>query len=120
MKLTYVNNVVATMNSLLGSEKQFHAEVFIDSDDAATNNNFVGVEKRLVQILEMDDYRLPLGFLYFLLMLLGRNTINPRCDYNLGKLLAMGFMRPVDFDVGLTKYASWYRSVYFSSRRSAS
>lgn len=120
MNLVHVNNVVAAMIFLLRSEKQFDAKVFIVSDDDATNNNFVGVEKRLMQIFEIDDYRLPLGFLSFLLTLFGRNNINPRCDYDSRKLLAMGFKRPVDFDDGLTEYASWYRSVYFASRRGAS
>lgn len=125
MNLVHVNNVVAAMIFLLRSEKQFDGEVFIVSDDDATNINFVSVEKRLMQIFEIDDYRLPrlrlpLGFLSFLLTLLGRNNINPRCDYDSSKLLAMGFKHPVDFDEGLTEYASWYRSVYFSSRRGAS
>lgn len=125
MNLVHVNNVVAAMIFLLRSEKKFDGEVFIVSDDDAPNNNFVSVEKRLMQIFEIDDYRLPrlrlpLQLLSFLLSLLGRNNVNPRCDYDSSKLLAMGFKRPVDFDEGLTEYASWYRSEYLTLKRDAS
>ena len=47
---------------------------------------------------------LPLGLLRMLLLLLGRNSINPRCNYDGQKLQRLGFRRPMSFEAGLASY----------------
>jgi nucleoside-diphosphate-sugar epimerase len=51
-----------------------------------------------------------LAVIEVLLKILGRDNINPRCKYEVGKLLGLGFVRPIKFDDGLKDYADWYRS----------
>jgi hypothetical protein len=65
--------------------------------------------------LDIPDYplpriTLPLGFLSLLLQGLGRDNINPRCNYSQNKLEAFGFTSPVDFETGLANYADWRRT----------
>ena len=125
MNLVLITNVVAAMIFLTQSTRRFDGEVFIISDDDDPNNNFASVERCLMQIFEIDDYplprlQLPLGVLSFLLTMLGRNNVNPRCNFDPGKLLSLGFKRPVGFDDGLAEYAAWYRSVYLGSGRADS
>ncbi len=120
MNLVHINNVVASIIFLIRPVNQFDGKVFIVSDDDAPNNNFAAVEQRLIQIFDVASYplprfRLPLVVLSILLTLMGRNNVNPRCNYAPDNLLSLGFERPVTFDEGLTEYAAWYRSIYRGS-----
>jgi nucleoside-diphosphate-sugar epimerase len=114
MNLVHVANVVAAMIFLIQSATQFESETFIVSDDEEKNNNFASVERSLMQILRINEYplprlKLPLGILSSLLTMLGRNNVNPRCNYDSGKLRLLGFKPPVSFEDGLAEYAEWYR-----------
>ena len=115
MNLVYVDNVVAAIIFTIIQEKNFGGDRFIVSEDDNAKNNFADVENFLRSQLMVDDYVVPrilfpLSWLSFLLKLLGRNNINPRCNYDPAKLLALGFERPVKFDLGLKYYSDWYRS----------
>jgi nucleoside-diphosphate-sugar epimerase len=121
----HISNVVAAMIFLIQSTSRFDGDVFIVSDDDDPNNNFVSVERRLMRAFMISDYplprlQLPLGILSFLLTMLGRNNVNPRCNYDSGKLLSLGLKRPVGLDEGLAEYAAWYRSAYLGSGRDES
>jgi nucleoside-diphosphate-sugar epimerase len=115
MNLVHIDNAVAALDYLIRCEKPLEDEVFIVSDDAAPNNNFADVERYLIGSLGVPDYPLPrlplpLNWLSLLLRALGRNNINPRCNYSQSKLEAFGFKSPVDFETGLANYAAWYRT----------
>jgi nucleoside-diphosphate-sugar epimerase len=113
MNLVHVENVVAALLFLTKCEKSFDKEVFFISDSDSPANNFSQVEHTFLQKLCLDygflDLTLPPSFLEFLLRLRERDNINPRRDYSPGKLISLGFVRPVSFESGLVEYANWYR-----------
>ena len=109
MNLVHVANVVAAIIFLSSYSGNFEGEIFIVSDDDADANNFRDVESALMRGFGLPDYAfppvpLPLGFLRTLLFLLGRNNVNPRCNYSGQKLQRLGFRRPMSFEAGLTGY----------------
>lgn len=109
MNLVHIDNVVAAILFVTCQADAFSAGVFIVSDDDAHANNFRDVESALMRGFGLPDYALPrmplpLGLLRILLLLLGRNNINPRCNYNGQKLLDSGFCRPMSFEAGLAGY----------------
>ena len=117
MNLVHIANVVAAIAFLIDRQENIDGEVFIVSDDDVMTNNFAEVECTLMHLLNCPDYvlpRIPLPqwALGILLRLLGRNNINPNCNYAQNKLQNLGFKRPVIFEDGLREYANWYRSRY--------
>lgn len=115
MNLVHVDNVVAAIIFTIHEERNFNGDKFIVSEDDNLLNNFSDVELFLMRQLRITNYLvppilLPLSWLSFLLKLLGRNNINPRCNYDPSKLLDLGFERPVKFEAGLKNYSDWYRS----------
>lgn len=113
MNLVHIDNVVAAVIFLASQAKAFSGEVFIVSDDDAIANNFRDVESALMRGFGLADYSLPrlllpLGVLRVLLLLLGRNNINPSCNYSAQKLQELGFSRPMNFEVGLAGYIASY------------
>ncbi len=119
MNLVHVENVVAAIEFLARRDENLGGEIFIVSDDDSEANNFSDVEAVLMAAFGLKGYRiptlsLPLGWLASILWLMGRNNVNPHCNYDPGKLLALGFVRPVTFTEGLENYAKWYRSAHLS------
>ena len=115
MNLVPVANLVGAIIFSIHHEKDFGGEIFIVSDDDNPINNFAAVEKFLMKEFRIDEYvipriHFPLGLLAFLLRIMGRNNINPRCNYDSGKLRRIGFERVVTFETALVEYAAWYRS----------
>ncbi len=113
MNLVHIGNVVAAIVFVANQAKAFSGEVFIVSDDDAIANNFQDVELALLSGFGLPDYPiprlpLPLGVLSILLFLLGRNNINPRCNYSAQKLERFGFNRPISFEAGLADYIVSY------------
>lgn len=113
MNLVHIDNVVAAVVFVANQAKAFSGEVFIVSDDDAVTNNFRDVESALLRGFGLPDYPfprlpLPLGVLRMLLQLLGRNNINPRCNYSGQKLQGLGFHRPMSFEAGLADYIASY------------
>lgn len=116
MNLVHVSNVVAAIVFAIRREEAFNGGVFIVSDDDGASNNFSDVEKLLMHQLGVRNYPVPtvavsLELLSLLLKLLGRNNVNPCCNYEPRKLLNLGFERPTKFEDGLKGYADWYCSV---------
>lgn len=121
MNLVHVKNVVAAIEFLVDRSEALGGEVFIVSDDDDEANNFADVESVLMAVFGLKGGRipklhLPLAWLTLLLRLMGRNNINPRCNYDPGKLLALGFARPVNFAEGLEGYARWYSAAHWGNR----
>jgi nucleoside-diphosphate-sugar epimerase len=117
MNLVHIANVVAAIIFVIRYDQRLGSEIFIVSDDDDPKNNFIDVERFLINELGVNEYRLPqwlipLVVLKLLLLLLGRNNINPRCDFDQSKLRKLGFRSPVGLSDGLTEYASWYRASY--------
>jgi nucleoside-diphosphate-sugar epimerase len=115
MNLVSVANVVGSIIFFVKHEQDFDGEIFIVSDDDSLINNFSDVENYLTIVLEVEKFRmprlpLPLGLLAFLLSRMGRNNINPRCNYSSQKLKNAGFEFPVMFETALAEYANWYRT----------
>lgn len=113
MNQVHVQNVVAALIFIAARPEHFAGDVFIISDDDSPANNYVEVEWVLMQQLHLSPYVLPRLFLptwmlSALLRFLGKDNINPRRNYDPGKLLRMGLQRPVRFEDGLAQYAAWY------------
>lgn len=115
--LVHVANVVAAIIFLVCYDEPFDGETFIVSDDDDPKNNFIDVERFLMDALGVQRYRqprlaIPLLVLKWLLIALGRNSVNPRCDYDPSKLRNLGFKNPVSLSEGLAEYAAWYRATH--------
>lgn len=115
MNLVHVVNVVAAIIFMIEYEKNLDGGIFIVSEDDNSKNNFGDVEHFLMKHLGLKGYPvppfpIPLELLSFLLSMLGRNNVNPLCNYDPHKLLDLGFRRPVEFEAGLRNYSNWYRS----------
>ena len=123
MNLVHVDNVVAAIQFFIEYEDCLNGELFIVSDDDDVNNNFIYVERLLMNALGVRKYflpifQVPLFVLKSLLLLLGRNNVNPRCNFDASKLRKLGFKSPVSLNNGLTEYATWYRALYFNESES--
>ena len=121
MNLVHIGNVVAAILFLIRPPEHIDGGIFIVSDDETSGNNFVDVERFLMRSLHCTSYPffripLPLAVLRLLLSALGRNNINPRCNYSQEKLEGIGFRSPMVFEDGLSEYADWYRSTYHVAR----
>ena len=121
MNLVHIDNVLAAISFVAEYEGKLGGEIFIVSDDDVEANNFSYVENFLIKKLNIQPYplppiSLPLGFLAFLLRCVGRNNVNPRCNYSSGKLLGLGFVRPKNFESGLADYADSLGSSNHSSK----
>jgi nucleoside-diphosphate-sugar epimerase len=115
MNLVHVDNVVAALIFLIRYDAPFAGDVFIVSDDDDSTNNFVDVEELLLDKFGGGGYSLsrlpiPLIVLQFALLLLGRNSVNPSCNFAPSKLRGLGFKPKVSLHEGLVEYASWYRA----------
>ena len=111
MNLVHIDNVIAAVFFVANRAQNFSGQVLIVSDDDADGNNFRDVEFALMRGFGMPAYLLPpiilpLGVLRTLLRLLGRNNINPQCNYSSQRIQGLGFRRPVEFEAGLAEYIS--------------
>lgn len=125
MNLVNIANVIAAIIFLIRYPNPIGGEVFIVSDDDDPKNNFAYVERFLMEALGIDDYTLPrlalpLWMLSALLAVRGRNNTNPLRNYDPGKLLRLGYERPISLEDGLAEYAVWYRSIRLTQGRAAS
>lgn len=122
MNLVPVANVAAAIIFLIRHPGRFGNQIFIVSDDDDPKNNFIDVERFLMEALGVKKYGLPrlpvpLVILKLFLMALGRNNVNPRCDFDPGKLRKLGFKNPVSLGDGLTEYAAWYRASHLGEKK---
>lgn len=121
MNLVHIDNVIEAISFFVNYAEKLNGEIFIVSDDDSDANNFSYVENLLIEKLHIRRYifppiSIPLGFLTFLLRCLGRNNVNPRCNYSPGKLINLGFRRPKSFESGLTEYVESLCSLNNSSQ----
>jgi nucleoside-diphosphate-sugar epimerase len=119
MNLVSVANVVSAIIFMIQREENLGGEIFAVSNDDSPANNFSDVEKFLMRAFKIDGYLLPripmpLSVLTLLLKMMGRNNINPRCNYASNKLRHLGFEPVVTFETALAEYAAWYLSSHLS------
>lgn len=123
MNLVHVANVVAAVVFLIQYDARLEGEKYIVSDDDDPKNNFIEVEQFLMDALGVNKYPFPrlsfsLAVLKLLLMLMGRNNVNPRCNFDPDKLRKLGFKNPVSLRDGLAEYATWYRASHLRDQES--
>lgn len=121
MNLVHIANVVAAIIFLTQYAGRFEGEIFIVSDDDDPKNNFIDVERFLIDALGVKKYCLPrlplsLTLLKWLLMSMGRNNVNPHCNFDPSKLRKLGFKSPVSLSEGLAEYVAWYHTSYLGEK----
>jgi nucleoside-diphosphate-sugar epimerase len=57
----------------------------------------------------------PFLILKSLLRFSGRSNYNPALVYDCGKILSLGFKKPVSFNEGLSRFSDWYIKTKLSS-----
>lgn len=117
MNLVHMANVIAAVVFFVRIEKSLNGSIFILSDDDDPKNNFSDVEQFLMNALNIKKYPLPkiilpTWILSTLLVIRGRNNINPMCEYDSSKLKGLGFEKLVALEAGLTEYANSYHARY--------
>lgn len=121
MNLVYIDNVVAAIMFLTRPDIALESEIFIVSDDDAPTNEFSGVDRAMRRGLGVAEPLWPGIFpswvLSMILRALRKNNVNPACIYDPEKLLGWGFIRPVAFEEGLSRYIAWYGMEYLQRPR---
>jgi nucleoside-diphosphate-sugar epimerase len=117
MNLVCVDNVVAAIAFLANPALALQGEIFIVSDDDVPSNEFSSVDRAMRLGLGVAGPLWPGIFfpswaLSLTLRALRKNNIDPSCIYDPGKLFSLGFLRPVTFEDGLSRYIAWYRGEY--------
>ena len=113
MNLVPINNVIDAIMFIAKNANDLKGQTYIVSNDQAPENNFNYIARFLMQKFNVPKYSipkipLPLGLLGFLLLVLGRNNINPRCNYSSEKIQELGFSPKGTFQTALNEYAEWY------------
>jgi nucleoside-diphosphate-sugar epimerase len=110
MNLVSVETVADSIKYFIKSPQTFDHEVFIVSDDEYPENNFIDVERQLMNALGIQSYRimrinLPRMMLSILLRLTKKSNFNPMRRYSCEKLLRCGFRKKTTFIESLKAYA---------------
>lgn len=113
MNLVCLENVVAALEFLLDADSKVDREVFIISDDDATTNNYLDIEKRLmknmgIKPLPLPVISLPMWLLAMLLGLARKSQANPVVKYSDRKLAQFGFVKPMELGLGIDSFSDWY------------
>jgi len=119
MNLVYIDNVVAAIEFFIQTDRNLTGETFIISDDEDPSNNYRDIEKYLMKRLGCNPYpiqpvSLPFLILKSLLGLSGKTNDNPALVYDCGKILSLGFKKPVSFKEGLSHFSDWYVKTHLS------
>jgi nucleoside-diphosphate-sugar epimerase len=125
MNLVYIDNVVAAIMFLTKPDVALKSEIFIVSDDDAPSNEFSGVDRAMRRGFGLAEPVWPSVFfppwvLSMILRALRKNNVDPASIYDPGKLLGLGFVRPVAFEEGLSRYIAWYGMEYLRRPRKVS
>ncbi len=115
MHLVPVQTVVAALLFLADSRQSVAGQIFNVSDDDDSRNNYLEVERILIEALGLPERRIPVLpipplALKALLRVRGRSELDPYCSYCVEKLHRWGFVSPIDFDTALRTFACNWRS----------
>lgn len=110
MNLVSVEVVVEAIHLLATTPAIIGSQIYLVSDDEVESNNYRAVEDRFLRAFDRARYPLPVVPLLPLvqrsvLALLGRSNTSPRRNYSCSKLLALGLVKPVDFENAIDAYA---------------
>lgn len=124
MNLVHVDNVIEAIVFLVDRDHKFGKQIYIISDDDAPSNDFASIELEMIKGLGLRGPRMrriyfPVWLLSLMLRVIRKNNVNPLCIYDSRKLRSLGFLWPMPFEVGLSRYIDWYRSVGFDSQKKA-
>ncbi len=113
MNLVHVSNVVAAIEFLIDTDKDVSGETYIVSEDDSPLNNYLYVEKYLVERLTTRHYFIPTFpfpsfILSLLLRFLRRDSVNPYLMYDSSKIKNIGFKYVRSFDSGLDEMSDWF------------
>lgn len=113
MNLVPIDNVIDAIMFMVSNTNDLRGQKYFVSNDDAPENNFIYIARYLMEKFNIPKYSipripLPLGLLSFLLLVLGRNNINPRCNYSSDKIRKLGFLPKTTFHTALNDYAQWY------------
>ncbi len=114
LNLVSVANMIAAIMFIIDSETGVDGETFIVSEDHEEGNNYLDVERYLRAGL-LGDHRtfphmeLPLTFLKWMLIALGRDSVNPHFIYDSSKIRKVGFKQVETLQQGLDNVISWVR-----------
>lgn len=115
MNLVCVENVVSALVFLLFRDRDLNGEVFIVSDDRAKGNNYMAVEKILIETLGAPRYpipqiKIPTFLLKLALLAMGKTGGDVRRTYSDGKLETEGWKGTSDFENKVRDFAVWFKS----------
>jgi nucleoside-diphosphate-sugar epimerase len=121
MNLVYIDNVVSAIEYFIRTDQNIKGETFIISDDEDPSNNYRDIERYMMQKLGCKAYpiapiSLPFPILKLLLRLAGRTNYNPALVYDCGKILSMGFKKPLSFNEGLSRFSNWYINTHYPDK----
>jgi len=114
LNLVHVSNVVAAIIFFVETDNAIDGETYIISEDFDPINNYKYVEAYLLGRLTNRRYlispvQLPLMILSLFLRLLGRDSSDPRIQYNAEKIKNIGFEYVVPLNSGLDELIEWYQ-----------
>ncbi len=114
MNLVSVENVVSALHFLVFANKDLDRRIFIVSEDAAPNNNYIGVEKIVQRVLGVSDYPIPRVllpdfFLQIILILVGKSNVDANRRYSSENLESLGWVRSQDFENKVEQFAEWQK-----------
>jgi nucleoside-diphosphate-sugar epimerase len=118
MNLIYIENVASAIEFFIRTDRNINGEIFIISDDEDPSNNYRDIEKYLMKWMGCKAYpfapvSVPFPILRFLLRLAGRTNDNPALVYDCGKILSLGFKKPLSFKEGLSRFYDWYIKTHY-------
>lgn len=110
MNLVSVETVVEAIYLLATTPQAVGGQAYLVSDDEAESNNYRAVEDSFLHAFAGSRYPLPVAPLPPLVQraafkLLGRSNTNPCRRYACAKLLALGLVKPMDFQAAIDAYA---------------
>jgi len=120
MHLVHIQNVISAVEYLINAEPGCCSGVYIVSDDEDSANNFRSVEGAMSHALGIKEYRtrripFPRWLLSAMLLLPGKDSIDPRVVYSSKKLMGIGYRKPLSFSAGLSDFIK-HDPIFESSR----
>ena len=114
-------NVVAAIVFVMDSDKGITGQTYNICESSDSMNNFKSVECFFRDRLTNRRYSIPpvpvpLTVLSWILMMLGRDSVNPRTVYSSEKIKSIGFQYVISLSIGLERFSEWYKQEFNMQR----
>ena len=121
LNLVHVKNVVAAIVFIMDSDKDITGQTYNICESSDSMNNFRSVEIFLRDRLTNRRYSIPpvpvpLTVLSWILMMLGRDSVDPRTVYSSEKIESIGFQYEISLSTGLEQFSEWYKQEFNMQR----